>query len=99
MQISVLVEPIAGDGSRVRASGPFSLSAEGKTREEALQELRRLILDRLANGATLTYVQVPAEPHPLARWAGSWKPGDPFIEEWKRAVEEYRQEVEDDPDR
>lgn len=97
MKVTVLIEPIPGN--RFQALGPLGLIAEGETQAEALQKLRNIFEDRLANGAKLMSVDIPTEPHPLTKWAGTWKPDDPFIEEWKQAVQEYRQEVEDDPDR
>jgi hypothetical protein len=99
MRVTVLVEPITAKSFRAITGDPLGLTAEGETPEEALQRLRKLIQDRLANGTKLIQMEIAAEPHPLLRWAGTWKPDDPFIEEWKRAVEEYRQEVENDPDR
>jgi hypothetical protein len=39
----------------------------------------------------------PPEP-PWAKYAGTWQPGDPLIEEWKEAVEEYRRKIDEDPD-
>jgi hypothetical protein len=31
------------------------------------------------------------------RFRGKWQADDPVVEEWRRAVEEYRQQMEDDP--
>jgi hypothetical protein len=90
----VLIEPIANDGFKARAGEPFGLTAEGATVDEALKQLRTLIEGRLAAGARVMQLQLP-----LARWAGTWKPGDPLIAKWKQAVEDYRQEIEEDPRR
>lgn len=44
-------------------------------------------------------VEAPLGDHPLMKWAGTWNPNDPMIEEWKKAVEEYRREIDADPNR
>jgi hypothetical protein len=97
MQLTVLVEPIAPSGFRARGPDSFGFVAEGATQEEALQKLRELIQSRMAGGAQLVQLDVPAV-HPWERFVGMWKPDDPLIEEWKKAVEEYRREVDEDPD-
>jgi predicted RNase H-like HicB family nuclease len=97
MQIPVLVERVDSNGYRARGPEPFGLTAEGSTEEEALQKLRELVQSRLAAGARLVQLDVPEE-HPWARFVGRWKEGDPVIEEWKKAVEEYRRQIDEDPD-
>ena len=39
-----------------------------------------------------------AAGHPLAKWAGTL-PDDEITREWIKAMRQYRQEVEDDPER
>jgi hypothetical protein len=39
MQVSVLIERVPGNGYRAKGGEPFCLSAEGATRDEALQGL------------------------------------------------------------
>jgi predicted RNase H-like HicB family nuclease len=73
MEIPVLIEPVAKNGFRARAVEPFSLMAEGGTRDEALQKLRELMEARLAGAAEIVPLQVPAFEHPLARFAGMFK--------------------------
>lgn len=97
MQIPVLVEPIA-NGFRARSGEPLVLSAEGATREESLQKLREAVQKATAGGAELTSLEVGSVTHPLLRFAGIWKEGDPLIKEWMQAMEEYRREVDADPD-
>jgi len=98
MQIPVLIEPLPGNGYRANGGDPFGFTAEGATREEALRKLQETISSRLANGAELTQVDVGPAEHPLAKFAGIWREDDPLIEEWKKAVEEYRREVDQDPE-
>jgi hypothetical protein len=97
MQIPVLIEPIARNGFRARSKEPFAVSARGATREEALAKLRAKIESRLKNGTELVGLEVGAVPHPWMEFAGMFK-DDPWIEDWKRSVEEYRKKVDEDPD-
>jgi hypothetical protein len=96
MHIPVLIEPIDGAGYRASGGG-VALVAEGMTREEALQRLRQVIQDRLAAGQ-LVQLDVDTAERPWARFAGTWKPDDPFIAEWEKAVEDYRRRMDEDPD-
>jgi hypothetical protein len=42
--------------------------------------------------------QTPHSPiHPWMEFAGMFK-DDPWIDDWKQSIEEYRQQVDDDPD-
>lgn len=97
MNIPVVLEPIAGNGYRA-SGGPFAITAEGATQEETLAKLRDQIDQRLAAGAQLVELEVKKpKKRPWMRFAGTWQPGDPFIERWKQAVEEYRQKMDEDP--
>jgi hypothetical protein len=97
MQIPVLIEPIARNGYRARGIEPFAVSAKGATREEALAKLRAKIEKRLKKGAELVGLEVGGpSPHPWMEFAGMFK-DDPWIEDWKRAIEEYRRQVDEDP--
>jgi predicted RNase H-like HicB family nuclease len=97
MQIPVLVEPVKGNGYRARGKEPFAVSAKGATREEALAKLRAKIRARLKSGTEVVGLEIGPEPHPWMEFAGMFK-DDPWIEDWKQSIEEYRQKVEDDPD-
>jgi predicted RNase H-like HicB family nuclease len=98
VQIPVLIEVVAGNGYRASAGDPFGLTAVGTTREETLRNLQELIENRLACGAELTNIDVRPTQHPLAKYAGTWRENDPLISEWKKAVEEYRREIDQDPE-
>jgi hypothetical protein len=97
MQIPVLIEPIARNGYRAQGLEPFALSAKGATREEALAKLRAKIERRLKKGAELVGLEVGAAADPWMAFAGMFQ-GDPWIEDWKRSIEEYRRKVDEDPD-
>jgi hypothetical protein len=98
MQIHVLIDPVAGNRYRAYGGPPFPFRAEGETPYEAVQNLRQLIQERLKAGAHVIRIEIPAtESHPSAEFAGMWKPDDPLYEEWRQAVEEYRRQVDADP--
>lgn len=44
-------------------------------------------------------VAPPAGGNPWLEIAGTLDPDDPEVEEWKQAIEEYRREIDNDPDR
>jgi hypothetical protein len=98
MEIPVLIEPVAGNGYVARAGSPFNWSAEGSTPEEAVQRLQAVATAQQAAGMKAAAIRVGAAPHPLLRFLGSMK-GDPLLQEWRKAVEEYRDEIELDPNR
>jgi len=98
MQIPVLVEPIANNGFRARASEPLPVSAEGATPEEAVRNLRAAMDRQLKNGKQLRSVDIAPE-NPWLALAGMHDPNDPLVQEWKLEMAAYRQEIEDDPDR
>jgi len=97
MEIPILVKRTAKNGYRAQAMQPFALSAKGATRAEALAKLREKIEARLKNGTELVGLEVGATSDPWMEFAGMFK-GDPWIEDWKRSVEEYRRQVDEDPD-
>src|SRR5438034_1216656 len=90
MQIPVLVEVVDGNGYRARSGEPFPLCAEGKTHEEAVRKLRKLIEDRLAAGARLVTLEIPTmAPNPWVEFAGMFK-DNPEFDEWQKAIAENR---------
>jgi hypothetical protein len=98
MQIPVLIEPIARNAYRAKSLQPFAVSAKGATREEALAKLRAKIEGRLKSRTELVGLEVGAPPEPWMAFGGMFK-DDPWIDDWKRSVAEYRRQFEDDPDR
>jgi hypothetical protein len=98
MQIPVLIEQVDQNGYRVKGCEPFSFSTEGATREEALQKFKDRVNQQLASGLEMVQVEVGRAERPWERFRGTWKKGDPVIEAWKKCVQEYRQQVEEDPD-
>jgi hypothetical protein len=98
MRIPVLGEQVAGNGYRAQGGEPLALSAEGTTRAEAVARLKSLIAERLAVGAELIGLDLDTGDHPLAPVPG-WSENDPLLDEWQEAVEVFRRQVDDDPDR
>lgn len=96
MQIPVLIEPVARNGYRAQAVEPFAVSAKGATRAEALANLRAKIERRLKKGAEIVGLEVGPQSDPWMELVGKFK-NDPWIDGWKQSIEEYRQQVEDDP--
>jgi hypothetical protein len=95
MHLPVLIEPVAGNGFRATGGPPFILSAEGATREEALQKLRQAIARRLETGAEIVSLEIPESEHPLAPFAGMFK-DNPLFDEWQQAMAEYRRQVDEE---
>src|SRR5438128_1544071 len=97
MQIPILIEAVAGNGYRSRGGEPYALSAEGATREEVLIKLQEQLQARVQAGAAIVALDVPAEPHPLVKFAGMFE-HNPLFDEWKAEMAEYRRTIDDDPD-
>jgi len=98
MQIPILIEPIAGNGYLARGGEPLALTAEGASQDEALQNLKEKLHARLENGAVFVNLELPSQPHPLAKFAGMFK-DDPWLKEWKKSMAAYRRKVDKDADR
>ena len=96
MEISVLIEPVAGNGYRA-TWGSLGIMAEGPTKDEALAILKQTIEKRLASGAEVRTLSIPGPEHPLAQQAGVFK-DDPTFEEWQQAIAEYRRQRDAEPD-
>jgi len=96
MQISVLVEPVAGNGFRAKGAEPFGLSAEGATREEAIAKVRQLCQARLNGGAQVVTVDLGASPHPWSQFAGMFK-DDPDFQDVVEIMAENRRKMDADP--
>src|SRR5207247_1235411 len=87
MELTVLIEPAQGNGCRASAGAPLALATEGATREEALNNLRELIEEKIRSGAELLTLEVGKPANPWARFAGTMK-DDPLFDDWVRAMAE-----------
>jgi predicted RNase H-like HicB family nuclease len=98
MEIPVLLEPLPDGGFQARSADPLGLMAQGDTPDAALRHLRDLIRSRTASGAILTSIEVPTPKSGSYLGAGVYK-DEPLFDRWREAIEEYRQQVDDDPNR
>jgi len=89
MNVDVLVEPIHDDLYRATASGPFPLTAEGRSPHDAIQTLRERIARLLEAGAMVTTIDIPIESSKFVQWIG-WMKDDPMQQEWLAAIAENR---------
>jgi hypothetical protein len=96
MELPVWVEPVNGTGFRATVGPPFNWMAEGATEEEAVMKLQTEAIRHNSNGGRVASIKIPDE-NPWLRIAGTWDPNDPLYEEWRKAIEEYRQSIDDDP--
>lgn len=98
MQFPVVIEPIADHGFRARTGEPLPASADGATPDEAVRNLREAVDRQLKNGKQLRLLEISAE-NPWLAMAGMHDPNDSLVEEWKKEMAAYRQELDDDPNR
>src|SRR5579863_173453 len=95
MHIPVLIEPVNNNGYRVTSGPPVSMTAEGATREEALQRLQQALQDRLRAGAELSTLEIAGPGHPIAAYAGMFK-DNPLFDAWQQAIADYRRQEDED---
>jgi len=95
MDIPVLIEKLENSQFRARSGEPLPLTAEGATREQALERLRHLLESRLSAGAELTSLELGAK-HPLAEFAGMLDPKDPMTQEWLDIMPENRRREDEE---
>jgi hypothetical protein len=93
MQLPILIERVAGNGYRATSSPSFTITVEGTDREEVLQRLLQAITERLGTDAEIISLEIPAQEHPLAPYAGMFK-DNPLFDEWQQAVAEYRRQAD-----
>ena len=74
MQVTVFVEQLNEQTYRAETTHPITLVTEGRTRDEAIERLRVLAQQRLAEGE-MVCLEIPevAVPHPWVPFAGIWK--------------------------
>lgn len=99
MDVSFIIEPVTGNGYRVTGAGGLSvgLTAEGATAAEAIDRLAELIQSRLQAGARLADLSVGAAAAPWKEDAGYLRES-PLYQLWREAIEEYRRQLDEDPE-
>jgi hypothetical protein len=97
MEISVLVEPLNGQGYRATSLTPFRLVAEAITKEEAISSLRELVRGQLAQ-AEIVRLEVPVagEDNPWRKVFGKLK-DHPDAAEVEENIREFRRQRDADP--
>lgn len=98
MVLPVLVEPTDG-GFRAVAGSPLMFSAEGATRDEALDRLRAEIRRKLSEGTLLLSMEIPPpEEDSWVKHAGIFR-DDLVFDDWVDAMAEYRRSVDEEDER
>lgn len=99
MGIQVLVERVGKGRFRATSGEPLPASVEARSRDAAVAKLKKEVDKRLSNGAELVSVDVgpPAQPHPLAEFAGMFK-DDPLFDEVVEIMAENRRRRNAAPD-
>jgi hypothetical protein len=99
MDVSVMLEKVTDNGYRATAFVPGVSVAEAPTREEALKKLEAAICDKLSNVEVVQLkIPDPPKPHAWERFAGIWR-DHPDIEQIEKNIQEYRRQVDADPNR
>jgi hypothetical protein len=98
MKVPVLVQSENGNGFRAEVLPAQALAAEGPTAEDALKKLRGIIQAKLDEGAQFACLEFAEEQSPWLKLIGVYK-DDPYLDEYKRAIADYRKQVDEDPDR
>lgn len=99
MGIQVLVEQVGKGRFRATSGEPLPATAEARTREAALAKLKKAIDKRLRKGAELVSLDLIAQSpqNPWTEFAGMFA-DDPWIEDWKHSMADYRLQKDAEPD-
>ena len=98
MRIPVLVQSENGNGFRAELLPAQTFFAEGPTAEDAMEKLRGLIQTRIDQGAEIAYLEFAEKQNPWLQLVGIYK-DDPYLDDYKQAIADYRRQVDEDPDR
>jgi len=94
VQIPVTIEPIELGGFRAQSGPPFTATAEGSTREEAVSKVREELNRQLERGTEVVMVELGTKTeNPWLKMAGRMK-GNPLLDEWRAEVEAYRRQCD-----
>ena len=98
MEVSVIIEPVTGNGYRVTGAGGLSvgLTAEGATVSEAIDRLTDQVRLARERWSQVGRVEHRRQPGPLEAGCGILR-DDPLYELWREAMEEHRHQLEEDP--
>lgn len=90
MKAMILVERVGKQQYRASTAKPIALTAEGRTRQQAVRRLRELLRTRLAR-ADVLQTSVPGKPesNPWLAFAGIWR-DHPDFNAFRRRIAEYQ---------
>jgi predicted RNase H-like HicB family nuclease len=92
MDIAVVLERVGTNGYRARCGEPIALSAEGGTREEALDRLRDALAVKMATGVEVVRLRIPTVTPDRPLW-----PDDEFTQAWLQGIAEARRQADSNP--
>jgi hypothetical protein len=92
MKIPILIEATSEQCYRAMGGEPFAGSVEAATPEAALEKMKKLIDDRVAQGTRIVVVDLPDVANPWLEGAGMFR-DDPLCDDWQRAIADYRREA------
>lgn len=95
MELSVLIEAVAVDGFRASCGEPIPASAEGATRDEALNRLCEQIVHRVRAGVEVVKLRIDGLPTPAS--VPVW-PDDELTRDWLAGIAEVRAAADQRPD-
>ena len=94
LKYDVMIEHSNGNGYTARLLAWPDTIVQASTREKVLQEMRMLLLDRLAKAEIVTLEIQPTEiDHSWAPFAGMWA-DIPDLEEFRAEIERNRRELD-----
>jgi hypothetical protein len=99
MEFPVIIEPVTDNCYRASGAGGLSvgLTAEGATAAEAIDRLADRVRMRVNAGAKLAELSVDTNAAPWKQDAGYLR-DEPLYEPWREAMEEYRRQLDEDPE-
>ena len=92
MEVSVVLERVENNGYRARCGEPIAPSAEGETREEALNRLGDALAAKVAAGMEVVRLRIPTFTPDRPLW-----PDDQFTRAWLDGIAEARRQADANP--
>jgi hypothetical protein len=97
MDISVVLEQLNDDAYRATVFAPTPLVAEASTRQQAIERIRQMLLDKLSR-VEVIHVEVPETEGQRDPWnavIGTWT-GHPDANTLEQNLQDCRQDVDAD---
>ena len=91
MELSV-IETTSQQRYRATGGEPFVGSVEAETPEAALEKMKQLIDDRVAQGARIAALDLPNGANPWLDGAGMFR-DDPLFDDWQGVIPDYRRKA------